>query len=632
MSDSKTQATSLGFVKTFVLPGLYVFLIPLIGLAFFLHAQDRFNAEGRESAIQQIRSDPKLTAEEKQRGVEFFTEHPISELIQDKDFAAGLDGTLRFNFATFRWMIRLSAWSIAAGVLVFALAGLCVLLSMRSHLAQYVSLSLGWHILRAFCAAQVLIQGSLLVALSFWVTALWFHSYYPKLIFIAGALALIAVAALFKAIFKRPHQDHIVQGKMIDPASDPALWHELEKICSRVGTAPPDQVILGIDDNFFVTEMPITVGGKTYHGRTLYVSLSLLKQMHGEEVDAVLAHEMAHFSGQDTVYSKKISPLLVRYSHYLDALSKGAARPIYHFMACFRALYELSLSKFGRQREFRADRIAMDIASPAALASGLLRTVAYSHFRNHVQNDLFQKEQALESANICERIETGFQSFATTFASTDDVVNLESSHPFDRHPSIAQRLEAAGFPFDREQLQTMLSAPGDGRWYWKIASAEQFERNEWNDFEQQFRDAHERSLPYRFLPQTEAEMAVVLKAFPNIEIEGKAGSVALTFEGLHYSTWTYPVMFAEITNIALDKKDWLQIQYERDGKHSVSIKMTDFERRRQEALDAIGQYYGRYVTARDYQGHRAAAAAQRGGIEGPESSLPETISPKDDSL
>ena len=80
---------------------------------------------------------------------------------------------MRLNFATFRWMIRLSVLSILASIAVFALAGLCVLLSLRSQRSQYLSLSIGWQVLRIYAALQTAVQGIMLVALSFWMTALW---------------------------------------------------------------------------------------------------------------------------------------------------------------------------------------------------------------------------------------------------------------------------------------------------------------------------------------------------------------------------------------------------------------------------------------------------------------------------
>src|SRR5690606_28099334 len=98
------------------------------------------------------------------------------------------------------------------------------------------------------------------------------------------------------------------------------FWRELKGICDQVGTELPDQVIVGIDDRFFVIETPVCVNGTWYAGRTLYVSLSMLKQLSGREADAVLAHEMAHFSGNDTLHSQKIAPLLSRYQLYLQLL------------------------------------------------------------------------------------------------------------------------------------------------------------------------------------------------------------------------------------------------------------------------------------------------------------------------
>ena len=75
-----------------------------------------------------------------------------------------------------------------------------------------------------------------------------------------------------------------------------------------------------------------------------------MRVLQGAEADAVMAHEMAHFSGQDTLYSKKISPLLSRYGLYLQALyAGGISRPVYYYMLCFRGLFEISLRRLGRQ-------------------------------------------------------------------------------------------------------------------------------------------------------------------------------------------------------------------------------------------------------------------------------------------
>ena len=75
-------------------------------------------------------------------------------------------------------------------------AGVCVFLALRSQRAQYLSLLWGWHVMRLYGAAQAVIQGALLVGLSYWVTALWFERISVKLILMVGLLAICGVGAV----------------------------------------------------------------------------------------------------------------------------------------------------------------------------------------------------------------------------------------------------------------------------------------------------------------------------------------------------------------------------------------------------------------------------------------------------
>jgi len=596
--------SSLGFAKTFVLPGFLIFLVPVVALCFFLHAQRSFDAEARESVLKQIGADPNLSPEKRAQALKFFTSVRFSDLMTNGQFAANFDRTVRINYATFRWMIRLSVLSILVSVAVFALAGLCVLLSLRSQRSQYLSLSIGWQVLRIYATLQTVVQGILLVALSFWVTALWAHSYYPKLILVAAGLAVVGVIAVVAAIFKKSDVTLDVEGTLLCPEGAGRFYDELKAICRKVDTAPPDQVIVGIDDNFFVTEVPVRVDGKTLGGRTLFARLSLLKQLHVAEADGVLAHELAHFSGADTLYSKKTAPLLAGYQRYLEALYRGGiGRLVFYFMRFFRSLFELSLGKLRREREFRADRIAAEITSPRDLAGALLRTTAYSKFRNEIQQKLFEHERVLETTNIAGRIAEGFSASAVRFAAEHDIGELKSSHPFDSHPPLADRLEAVGVPLSHETAESLLAAPGDGGWYRMIDKAEEIERQQWDAFEAKFRSFHEATLPYRFLPETDEERAVVVKAFPAVTVVGKAGSLALDDQRLHFTSWTTPVEYREITQCAVN--DWvLQISYQRDGKRKEKLKLSTFGKRRQEVLDLINRYWGRYQSAAAYQAQK----------------------------
>ncbi|WP_254514038.1 M48 family metallopeptidase [Anatilimnocola floriformis] len=610
MPAANQNATVFPFFKTFVLPALLIFLVPLIGYFFFRHAQSRYDGMMRETILSQVQADQRLDAEGRANAVEFFSKVPFSRLVQNEEFARDVPSNLKIYFATFRWMILIAGASIVLGIGVFVVAGICVVCSLRSHYAQYLSLLVGWHVLRIFGALQAVAQGTLLVALSYWMTALWTNSFYPQLIVVVGILAVVAVCLVIAAIFRRVKNDFVVPGQMLEKDAAGPIWDEMKRICARVGTEPPDQIIAGIDDNFYVTERPVTVGGKEYHGRTLFVSLSLLKQLQGGEADAVLAHEMAHFSGQDTLYSRKIGPLLVRYDTYLKALHDGFVTwPIYSFMLCFRALFQLSLGKLSRQREFRADRVAMEATSPRDAAGALLRTVAYSKYWSGIEAELFEQERALENINVCERIERGFHEYASKFASSTDIGELAPAHPFDSHPPLEQRLAALGMQLDSADTQALLTTPGDGQWYRTIPAAEPLEAEQWKAYEDRFCAIHEQSLPYRFLPETDEERAIVEQTFPPETFTSRKGDLSLDHEKFKRANWPAPIRFAEITGLLLEN-NVLKIDYNDGRKQSLTLPISEFARQTS-LISAIQNYYGRYLAAAEYQKQKKAKGAAK---------------------
>ena len=134
------------------MPALWIFLLPAIALAFFLHAQNSFDNEIRAVMLEQVRADRDLSDQERSQAMEFVTQVRPSDLAADPRAASMFPSQTLTHYAIFRWMIRLSVLSIAAGVLVFVLGGSCVLMSLRSQWVQYLSLSAGWHLLRLYCS------------------------------------------------------------------------------------------------------------------------------------------------------------------------------------------------------------------------------------------------------------------------------------------------------------------------------------------------------------------------------------------------------------------------------------------------------------------------------------------------
>ena len=298
-----------------------ILAIPVLSLCFFKYAVYQYDSYVQEQIAKSVYAHPKLSPAEKQETITFFKEHPPSKILNSNDPALAAPRQALSNVAgdyiMFGQFIGLAWACIGVALAAMFLAGIGVLLSFHSQVVQFWTLASAWHLLKLVAVVEVIGQGILLVAFSYWGTAVFFERYYVKLILCIGLLVLVAAFAILKAMFVQLDDTFEINGEVIEPDRAPALVERLAALASSLDIKKPDWLVVGIDDNFFVTEHTVTVRGKAYAGRTLYVSLPLLKIMEREEADAVLSHELAHFSGQDTLYSRKIAPILGRYGAYL---------------------------------------------------------------------------------------------------------------------------------------------------------------------------------------------------------------------------------------------------------------------------------------------------------------------------
>ncbi|HSI03121.1 MAG TPA: M48 family metallopeptidase, partial [Myxococcota bacterium] len=243
------------------------------------------------------------------------------------------------------------AHEIAHGALwlgVAAVAGAVLLgcVAFTSREAQLWAFTFGWRALTFVTVVEILLQGALATWLSYWMTAIYLQVYSVKLVAVVGIVALIAAWTALRGMFRKPDDGPPLEAEEVHAADAPRLWTRLRDLATRLRTPPPSHVVAGIDDNFFVTENGVTLASGKLSGRTLYVSLPLLRTLSSSEADAVLAHELAHFQGGDAAASGQLGPHLVRFSNYLVELgSNGATKPAYYLLRMFGSIFELALAK-----------------------------------------------------------------------------------------------------------------------------------------------------------------------------------------------------------------------------------------------------------------------------------------------
>jgi Zn-dependent protease with chaperone function len=614
VSDRETS-TGVGFVRAYVIPALLLFAIPLVGYGFVRYANASWDERFLAGAERSMDRDPAMNAAGKARVLAFYRSTPPSRLCAEgpaahPEMEAEFFDEVCGDYRQFGWIRTASVGSLGLGVVSLVVMLVCAGLAFASREWQYVSFVAGWNILRVASAIQVLAQGFIAVMLSFWGTVVFSEHYYAKLIAIIGVLALLAAFKVIVSIFKKTDDTLIVEGEVLTRAASPALWARVDALCRRLGTQPATHIVGGIDDNFFVTEHPVHVGPHVLTGRTLFVSLSLLKRLDKAEADAVLAHEMAHFSGGDTEYSKRTSPLLARFRTYLGALHEGGLSwPVFNFMLLYWSLVQLALSTGSRAREIRADRLAAEATSPMSMASALCRVAAYSSYRARVEAGLFGRDTGLNSVDIGSRVAAGFMDYARGPHLVSDLSAQSFPHPFDSHPPLAARLSALGVRLGSAGVANAVTAAPAETWFTEIGDADRIEASLWQVYEARFQAAHEASLAYRYLPSTAEERAHVERFFPPLQLAGKSGEPPLAVDcaQIHYGAWTDAVAWGSIKDIRADDKTFrgkvLTIQVVTASgateKRTVPLgKLIDGD---DAVLQAVGRYYDRYLNAKAYQ-------------------------------
>ncbi|MEW4564933.1 M48 family metallopeptidase [Bremerella sp. JC770] len=614
----------LGFARTFVFPALSLFLIPAVALVVGNDSEKRFTQDLVAKIAYEIQKSANLNQRQKDHYVAQARETSTWKLVnkQQKDLARWSAAIGPFTLPTFlmyRAIFYVSWICIGLGAASLLIAGLGAVLAQGSRAMQYVMLLTTWHMTSIVGVIELCLQTALLVGLA--TAELFYFSGYAgaKILVIvigAGLTGLtMAIAAMFKPLDNRLE----ASGIPIQRSHSPRFWQALDELCEKVGTTSPDHVIAGINDGFWVTQFPVVIQEdeimrRTYRGRTLYVSLPLLKQLPGKEADAILCHEMAHFSGQDTFYSLRVAPLLERHHAYAESLGDSwITLPVHYFASLLLVINNMSFSHMKRQREFRADQIATEQTSVNDFAFGFLRAVAFSEYRQQCESEWIDATTPYEQVSLAQSLEQGFRPFAMTYFDDHPIGDMTNFHPIDTHPPIHARMEAIGYAASVATLRSALADQSPGPWYEMITNAETLELSQWSELEEAFREYHEALLVHRLLPTNDHERTLVEKHFPPLEIEVSRGrTLRLDYEKVGFQDWQHDVYYHEIETLNIERGDviWVVVDYQRLGMAlTAKIPLSGIPQEEAYVREVLERYSNRSDFAHDYHRQRKAALA-----------------------
>jgi Zn-dependent protease with chaperone function len=589
---------------------LALFLIPLLLWGFSHYVLSRNDATFLSGIEEKIRTSGRPPAEQ-QAMLGFYRATPPSLVCGADapalaDYRQAMCEPLGFEWQFF-WAQRVAQITVCAGTFMLLSIVLLGVVAFRSRPAQYTSLMVGWRLLALCSAVEVILQSSMAAWLSFWVTAYFFEFYSIKLIAVIGIGAAIAAFVAVVQIFARTAATMAVDGELVLEAHAPALWARVRALAGQIGTAPPDHIVAGIDANFFVTETALSVQGRTLGGRSLFVSLPLLRVLDQREADAVLAHELAHLRGGDTASSAAIGPKLVQFDSYRAAMS-GAGLTIvaFYMLTLYRIIFELALKRDSREREFMADKAAADVVGGNSLVRALIKVAGYSAYRHQVEQELFAHQSRHDSSiGIADFVAQGLPPFAHSGDFLHSMATASIPHPFDSHPALSERMHNVDSVVAEPDFGAVMVAPVVSSWASRIDTAAAIETRLWAAYEAQFAQAHEQDLAYRYLPANEAERALVEKYFPPQAFVLKGDKrIVVACDGLTLPADDSFLAWDTVKNVQYEDGmggDVLKFTItERGvfGDKTVKVKLPGIKPARALLKAALGNYWHRHKVAR----------------------------------
>jgi Zn-dependent protease with chaperone function/uncharacterized tellurite resistance protein B-like protein len=446
-------------LKTFAITFILAIAIPALG---YLSAYGILsNVTGKfESAL-------------RQGTAEIPDDFSFEEMCRTETFSSGSTGKEVCDYLS-RYII-LEDISIYVGLLAIALITLVMIAGFLSNRSRTILVKLfkpGLKFTQLVTAMLVLGYGVILVATLYFLEAYWIKRVHYILIGGAALVTMFASIRVFGTLFSNFNSTETsVLGVSLKQEGYKKIWDMITDVARDAGTEPPDNLIVGMSPNFFVTEAKVQTLDGTFAGRTLYLSIPFCRTLTRTELKSIIAHELGHFVGKDTRFSKHFYPIYrgahesinVIHEHTTGegGLHTLALMPAMYMMSFFMKTFENIEKKIGRERELAADALAAKLYGNDSTTSALIKAHAYSNIWGYVEQKMLtalkEGKQIVNSSKFFEEIiiEIPKEYFSKNLGES------KTEHPTDSHPPLESRIKALGKTLTDDTIEKSTQSPID---------------------------------------------------------------------------------------------------------------------------------------------------------------------------
>ncbi len=204
------------------------------------------------------------------------------------------------------WMKSGAIFAACFGILMVAIIKLAGTVARKRRTLLLLLFAPGLHLTMLATSALALLYAALGIAALYYGESALIGRIHIGIMLAFGIGAIVAVGSLIRAQFITVRRaSTTIIGKKLERQQHIRLWSFIETLADRMGAERPQSIVAGLEPNFYVTEADVICVDGKLRGRTMYISLPLCRILNADEFTAVLGHELGHYKGLDTKFSKR---------------------------------------------------------------------------------------------------------------------------------------------------------------------------------------------------------------------------------------------------------------------------------------------------------------------------------------